>query len=163
MNDEVTGLASQLGLFDRLEGELERGRRYGRPLSVLMLDVDGLEEINQSTHRLFGSYVLRALGELLHQTLRRSDAVFHFESDEFFVILPETRAQQAIVAAERTRRIIEEHEFISDPFRVQLTVSTGVGGAAGTIGETARDLVRSVDQALDAAKREGRNRCALAS
>ena len=80
MIDAVTGLVSQPFLFERLEEELDRGRRYGRPLSVMMVDVDGLKRINEETHRLFGSYVLREVGELLSKSLRRCDSVFRYEA-----------------------------------------------------------------------------------
>lgn len=162
MIDDVTGLPSEPHLFERLEEELDRGRRYGRPLAVMMLDIDCLRTINEETHRLFGSYVLREVGELLSRNLRRCDTVFRFESDEFVAILPETTPEGAMVAAERARRLIESHRFESPPWAVQVTVSVGVTGSAGTSDETARSIVRSVDVAVDAAKRDGRNRCAMA-
>lgn len=163
MIDAVTGLVSQPFLFERLEEELDRGRRYGRPLSVMMVDVDGLKRINEETHRLFGSYVLREVGELLSKSLRRCDSVFRYEADEFVVILPETTPEGAMIAAERTRELIERHSFSSPPWSIQVTVSAGVIAATGAQSETARELVRSVDGALDLAKRDGPNRCALAA
>ncbi len=163
MIDDVTGLPSQPLVFDRLEEELHRGRRYGRPLSVLMLDVDGLKQVNQETHRLFGSFVLREIGELFLRTFRRCDTVYRFESDQFVVILPETRTEHAWIAAERVRRTVGEREFSSPPWSVHMTISAGVGGSTGGKDETARDLIRSLDQAVDRAKRQGRNRCELAA
>lgn len=163
MIDAVTGLASQPFLFERLEEELDRGRRYGRPLSVMMVDIDGLKRINEDTHRLFGSYVLREVGELISKSLRRCDSVFRYEADEFVVILPETSREGALIAAERTRELIARHSFASPPWSVQVTVCAGVVSATGTQTETARELVRNVDGALDVAKREGGNRCALAA
>lgn len=160
MIDAVTGLGSQPFLFERLEEELDRGRRYGRPLSVMMVDVDGLKRINEETHRLFGSYVLREVGELLAKGLRRCDSVFRYEADEFVVILPETGRDGALVAAERTRALVEKHTFSSPPWSIRVTVSAGVVSATGARSETARELVRSVDGALDVAKRDGKNRCA---
>lgn len=162
MIDDVTGLPSEPQLFARLEDELDRVRRYGRPLSVVMVDIDRLRSINEQTHRLFGSYVLRVVGELLARNLRSCDAVFRYEGDEFVAILPETTADAAMVAAERARRLVESQRFESSPWSIQVTVSVGVAGAAGTQDETARALVRSVDVATETAKREGRNRCAMA-
>jgi two-component system cell cycle response regulator len=154
--DPLTGLFNRRVLDERLPRELRRTRRYRRPLSALMLDVDHFKRVNDTYGHDVGDVVLVFLGELLKQQLRDCDEVFRYGGEEFFVLLPETPRPGAREVAERLRRVFEERSP-ETPAGPQ-TLSIGVAALADLPGPAdALTLLQAADAALYAAKEGGRN------
>jgi len=159
ITDGLTGLYNHRFFRTKLEEEVERGRRYGHPFSLIMIDVDNFKTYNDLNGHLAGDSVLRELGCLLKLNLRSSDSVARYGGEEFVVLLSETDKQSALSMAERLRAAVQDHSF---PFRERqpggmLTISLGV--ASFPLDATYPDeLVKKADAALYLAKSAGKNR-----
>jgi diguanylate cyclase (GGDEF)-like protein len=157
--DALTGIPNRRAFDLLLTSELERARRYRRPLAVLVVDVDHFKRINDSRGHPAGDAALRAVAGSLAASLRRSDRVCRYGGVEFVVIAPETRYEGAGQLAERLRATIAMLQLpvTGDPLR--LTVSIGVSSWDGVdpFPDSAA-LLSHADQALYEAKQAGRNR-----
>lgn len=165
--DELTGLYNRFSMESMLTDEIGRARRYGRPLSVAMIDLDWFEQINERSGHHIGDRVLHEVSRLIASELRASDRPTRHGGDELCLILPETDGVQALALSERLRRRVEDHPFLSadarDPaIELQVTVSIGVAVFGDAI-DSAERLVKAADRALRDAKSAGRNRIALAA
>lgn len=157
--DALTGLANRAALDRRFARALEQARRYQRPLSIVMLDIDHFKRINDELGHQMGDRVLKEFADLLKGCLRGSDAVGRWGGEEFLVLCPETGGQQAVTFAERLCEQSRALAFSTD--RVQ-TLSAGVAELNAT--DTGDSLLRRADAALYRAKHEGRDRvCFMAS
>jgi diguanylate cyclase (GGDEF)-like protein len=155
--DHLTGCFTRAHGMELLQRELQRARRSGQPLSVLMFDVDCFKSINDRAGHLHGDTVLATVGTQLQEVLRSTDVRCRYGGDEFLVILPETPVLGAAQVAEYLRREIAQANQESG-----VTISLGV--AAATAGEMdTRALIGRADEALYRAKRGGRNRYCLAT
>ena len=156
--DKLTGLYNNRMYNFILTGEITRAQRHGRPISVLMLDIDHFKRINDDHGHLAGDRVLERLGLLLRECTRSGNSVCRYGGEEFAIILPELGVEVAGETAERLREIVEQTEFdIGKDHRIKVTVSIGVAAFPGSAG-TAEDLTKAADIALYAAKEGGRNR-----
>jgi diguanylate cyclase (GGDEF)-like protein len=157
--DSVTALFNRSYFDTRLHQELERARRAGTPLTVLLLDIDDFKKINDTYGHPFGDAILHAVGEILRSTVRVFDICARFGGDEFAILMPTTDHARATASAERIRkRVATNTSFPSGP---RLTVSIGV--AVSSEDDTPADLVRRADRLLYQAKEQGKNRvCANA-
>lgn len=156
IRDELTGCATRGYGLDRLQGELRRAFRTGRPLSLLLFDIDEFKAVNDTAGHLTGDLVLQSVGAVVRQMLRTSDLCCRIGGDEFLVVLPETPTQGAIIVAEKLRekvsRLRSDHSGLP-------SVSISVGYVTAGQGEIdGLALVHKADRALYTAKREGRNR-----
>ena len=157
--DALTKVLNRRALLERLTAEVDRARRFGSPLSLLLLDVDYFKQINDTAGHLAGDHVLRQLGELLQEAVRTVDVVARYGGEEFVVILPETHADGGMVFAERLRDRISAHPFDVGAGREQhLTVSIGLASVRGDAVLSADDLFGLADEALYRAKSAGRNK-----
>src|ERR1051326_1838989 len=136
---------------------MDRARRFGTDVSILMIDIDHFKRVNDTAGHPAGDEVLRQLAGLLSDAVRSIDIVARFGGEEFVVILPQTGPEGGMVFAERLRHRIAEQEFDVPGRELRLTVSIGLATfpAAGTT--TADDLLARADEALYRAKTEGRN------
>ena len=160
--DPLTHLSNRRALLDRLAIELDRARRYGTVVSLLMLDVDHFKRINDTHGHLVGDDVLREMGGVLQHAVRAVDVVARFGGEEFVVVLPETGPEGAVAFAERLREKIESHVFRhGESVTPRLTASIGVASYPGLRVETTDDLIARADEALYRAKTDGRNRVCL--
>jgi len=162
ITDPLIGIYNRRYLDRRLEEEVARARRYGHPLSMLMLDVDHFKRINDEHGHQAGDGVLRFLGELIMGAVRGPDVVARYGGEELVVISPEIARERALALAERLRTHIEAHEFVvtsesASRTAIPFTVSIGVATLDSGIPD-ALALVRCADDALYAAKSAGRNR-----
>ncbi|MBL4845987.1 MAG: diguanylate cyclase [Planctomycetes bacterium] len=147
-------------LFNR--GHFERSLRDARrrfetsrsPYSLIMLDLDGFKQVNDTRGHLMGDAVLREVGQLLHKVMRQDDLCFRYGGDEVAVILNDTDEEGAIIAGEKIRAAVADHEF-GEEIRLSASLGTASCPAHAT---SAADLVRKSDQALYRAKQLGRNR-----
>jgi two-component system cell cycle response regulator len=156
--DGLTALHNYRTFQERLAQEVARAERYARPLSLLMIDVDGFKAYNDANGHPRANLVLQELARLLGEMSRISDTVARCGGDEFAVILPETDNVSARSIAERLRVQVEGHLFPGEERvpRGTLTISIGVGSHVS--GGTKDTLLQAADAALYAAKRGGRNR-----
>lgn len=150
--DSLTGLCNRRALGERLGVEFVRARRYGSPLSLLMLDVDQFKQYNDAFGHIAGDRILRTVGHMLHDQARITDLPARYGGEEFAVVLPETDASGALVAAERIRRALESQAW---PLRA-VTVSIGVCTMDASAAD-AEALIAAADSALYRSKAAGRN------
>jgi diguanylate cyclase (GGDEF)-like protein len=153
--DPLTRLRNRRVLHERLEEEFARSLRYGSPLSVLLLDLDGLKQLNDRHGHRSGDEALERVAEAIRAGSRSTDVAARWGGDEFAILAPNTGRAEALRLAERVRILASD----GSPPPEAVTVSVGVGtferdGRAAT----ADDLVRAADAALYEAKRSGRNR-----
>ena len=156
--DALTGLNNR-GEFQRqLKEEEERSRRYNRPLSLLMFDIDHFKRVNDTHGHQAGDEVLRALAVRLREQIRPVDHAARYGGEEFVVILPETTNEGALALAERLRMAVAGTAVpVAEGRTISVTISIGVATFSADAGsETA--LIAAADTALYAAKEGGRNR-----
>jgi diguanylate cyclase len=154
--DGLTGLFGRRYLEERLTDEVARFKRYGRPFSVIMLDIDFFKDLNDNYGHVFGDFVLRRLAQILRDGVRSSDIAARYGGEEFALILPETDLDPAVSMAEKIRRTIEEAEFARGEIRAEVTASFGVTGCKADIDHV-HELIERADEALYMAKDDGRN------
>jgi len=155
-SDSLTGLANRQHLMSRLEAELKRAARYGKPVTLLMIDLDHFKRINDSRGHQAGDAVLREFAGLIRETLRETDFAGRYGGEEFCVVLPETNLAGGITMAERIREATGEHDFlVPGGERLRVTCSIGVAAAESPVVE---ELVAAADARLYQAKAAGRNR-----
>ncbi|WP_019626097.1 sensor domain-containing diguanylate cyclase [Thioalkalivibrio sp. ALJT] len=150
--DWLTGLANRLSLGNTLESELERGRRYGRPLALIMFDVDHFKDFNDEYGHETGDEILKRLAGAIRENLREVDFLGRWGGEEFMVVVPETDGSRAEIMAEKLRKAVAAMKT-SCP--VPVTASFGVTEARR--GDTQKSLARRVDEAMYQAKKAGRN------
>lgn len=157
--DFLTGICTRRYFFERLSIELMRTRRYLKPISCLLVDIDHLGQINATYGVPCGDQILAQVARLLMEVTRATDIVGRYGGEEFIIALPETNREQAQATAEKLRKRIEEHAFRFGGKDIQVTVSVGVAGSdeATSIAE----LVAQASVALQNAKRAGRNRVSV--
>lgn len=154
--DALTGLCNR-GVFNReIKREFDRARRYSRDLSLLMFDIDHFKRFNDSYGHQVGDLVLKELGNLVSLNFRSNDLSARYGGEEFAVVLPETSLENALIKAERLRKLIMNHAFSSDATRLAVTVSIGLATLEEEMEES-EDLIKAADEALYRAKHAGRN------
>jgi two-component system cell cycle response regulator len=158
--DALTQIANQRYLMDFLEREVLRTSRHGRPLSLVMFDIDRFKSINDEMGHLVGDYTLRELASCVRKMVRREDLFARYGGEEFALVLVETNHDQAMEAAERIRQAVEKHAFRFEERSFSLTISLGVAQCPTDGTATPLELVRKSDEKLYEAKRSGRNRVA---
>jgi diguanylate cyclase (GGDEF)-like protein len=150
--DPLTRLLNRRGLAERLEQEVARARRYEHPLSLLMVDLDHLKEINDRRGHYAGDSALRQVATALGQGSRSTDWAGRWGGDEFLLIAPSTGPDAARVVAERIRQLARGRGDAT-PLSVSVGVATWEDGDL-----QAETLLAKADAALYQAKQEGRNR-----
>jgi len=156
--DALTGLYNRREFLNRIRTEWGRFKRYGRPLSLIMLDIDHFKRINDTYGHECGDMVLRELGHLISRHKRAQDLCCRYGGEEFMVVLTETTMDDAFHVAEGLRRLIGEHAFAYDGQPIQVHVSLGVSGAAEQLPADVETFINMADKAMYRAKREGRDR-----
>jgi len=155
LQDELTGCGNKRALDSNLHREADLATRHKTPLSIVMLDVDHFKVINDTMGHIAGDSVLKELAHTLKQCARQSDLCFRYGGEEFLLILDDTDAVQALNIAERVRASVAEHDFSYNGKIIPVTIS--LGAATFKLGETLDDFKVRADQALYAAKDQGRN------
>lgn len=160
--DGLTGLYNHRHLHERLGLEVERSRRSGLPVSLLMIDVDHFKEYNDRHGHPAGDEVLRRLARLMNAERRANDLCARYGGEEFAILLVDTAKETGAAAAERLRQRVAEHGFPDAETQPggRLTISVGVATHPGD-ADTPAALLEAADEALYEAKRQGRNRVAL--
>lgn len=157
--DDLTGLLNMRSLYQRLELEFARGRRFHRSVCVVMMDMDYFKSVNDGHDHLFGSFVLSEVGKIIKNTIRNVDIAARYGGDEFLIVLTEVDIPGARAFCERLRKNISKFVFKNGEDNITLTTSIGFAIKSPEDDKTdARELVRAADHALYAAKEAGRNR-----
>jgi diguanylate cyclase (GGDEF)-like protein/PAS domain S-box-containing protein len=156
ITDGMTGLFNSRHFYESIEKELERSRRYGRPLSLLLMDIDNFKKVNDQFGHLEGDKVLQSLAMVIRGCLREMDSAYRYGGEEFIVILPETRNEDAINVAERLRqRFADQIQRPAEEQILHCTVSIGV--SQFITGDDAKSLVKRADEGTYQAKHQGKN------
>jgi diguanylate cyclase (GGDEF)-like protein len=153
--DPLTGLFNRTFFFAAVEREIARSARSGRGFCLLMMDLDELKTVNDRYGHFVGDRVLRGVGEVIREGVRRIDTAARYGGDEFVVLLPETEASGAYVLAEKIRIGVAELEIAGTEAHTSLSV--GVVGYPDD-GTTSDELMIAADQAMYGSKRSGKNR-----
>jgi diguanylate cyclase (GGDEF)-like protein/PAS domain S-box-containing protein len=156
--DYLTSLANRRHFMEQGQIELERAKRYNKPLSVFMIDIDYFKKINDTYGHKFGDFVLQTLAAKLRETLRLIDVIGRIGGEEFAVLLPETGLREAAEVAERLRDSVARTNVPREEgMPINFTVSIGV--ATMQDKESSLDgLLSQADAAMYAAKQSGRNK-----
>jgi diguanylate cyclase (GGDEF)-like protein len=157
--DSLTGVNNRNFFMQRLHSEVQRARRYGRPMSLIFIDVDNFKDINDRYGHLQGDQVLRELGALFQRNLRSVDLLGRYGGDEFVLLLPETSLDMAQDTGDKLIRSVREHHFpnLDDPEQpVGVSISVGISSLAP--GQDEERFLQAADAALYVAKKEGRDR-----
>ena len=161
--DGLTGLVVRRHFQSKMEEEFRRARRYNKPLSYLMTDIDHFKKFNDTYGHQTGDAVLREVAKIVRKSVRETDIAARYGGEEFCVILPETEPEGAVQFAERLRQSVEAATFIgAQGEELKVTISIGVSSIPYTSPETADDMIKLADDSLYVCKKNGRNRVELA-
>jgi diguanylate cyclase (GGDEF)-like protein len=158
-SDPLTKMYTKRYLLIRLGEEIHKAEGGKQPLSVFIFDIDHFKKYNDTHGHLAGDDLLRMLGKIVRQEVREDDTAARYGGEEFVIILPNTAKDNAVVIAEKIRKVIETSPFPNGHTQPlgKVTISGGVA-TLGQDGGTTNDLLRASDQALYLAKEQGRNR-----
>ena len=156
--DGLTGLYNHDHLNRILENEWKRSRRYGSPMSLIMMDIDYFKAVNDTYGQLVGNDVLEEIARILRRTTREVDTIARFGGDEFAIVAPEASLDDAVAMAERIRLNVCESLNIDATRDHIVTTSLGVVCADDVRVRSAAELVELADRAMYVSKRLGRNK-----
>lgn len=158
--DGLTNVYNRRYLEQRLSEEVAYSKRYSKPLTVVMLDIDFFKNLNDTYGHQAGDYVLVTVSGLLTEALREYDIVARYGGEEFAVILPTTPKQKGASIAERLRVSIAEHNFEFKGEEISTSISLGVACFPDN-GDTPDSLIAAADKALYRSKESGRNQVSV--
>jgi len=155
--DELTQLYNSRYFFSALESEINRSVRYGEPLSLVFIDLDKFKSVNDRYGHLMGSETLKEVGCIIRETIRHPDIACRYGGDEYTLILPETNIAGGVLTAERLRKRIAEHEFLTEHgLSLSMTGSFGVS-TFPTLAGSKEKLIETADKALYQVKEQNGN------
>ncbi len=154
--DPLTGLYNRFYLSTVVEEEFYKAKRYNYPLSVVMVDIDHFKRINDEHGHLVGDFVLKEIGGIVKNAIRKGDIPIRYGGEEILVVLPFSRKKEGYIVAERIKKEVEKKDFEVFGVKVKLTISAGVASLKneGSLNE----LIEKADQNLYMAKKRGRNK-----
>ena len=158
--DELTRVNNRRSFNELAQVEVKKSRRYGHPLSVLLMDIDHFKKVNDTYGHANGDQVLREFAQLYKDNLRDTDLFARFGGEEFVALLPETPADKALALANRLSNRLAEHKvaLVDSPQHIQVTVSSGLCELLDD-QDSLDKLLAKADKALYHSKNSGRNRC----
>jgi diguanylate cyclase (GGDEF)-like protein len=160
--DDLTGLYNMRYMDEVLEKEVRRAIRFGTRFCVFFVDLDNLKEVNDRHGHLTGSSVLKQFADILRIQLREVDSIIRYGGDEYIVLLLGANAEVGAAVAERLRKSIADHPFVTAAgCTIHLTCSIGVA-AFPEHGKTKDELLRVADQSMYRGKRSGKNQVIIA-
>jgi diguanylate cyclase (GGDEF)-like protein len=157
ITDGLTGLYNHRYFQDELARAFEESARYGRPLSLAIVDLDFFKKINDSYGHAVGDEVLKGVSKIFQESIRSTDLTARYGGEEFAVMMPETDVNDAIAFAEKIRRLVGSTPIQTQAGPVNVTVSVGVATVPHPKIHAAKELVVAADNALYRAKHAGRN------
>lgn len=162
LRDMLTGLPNRRAILDALERELERSRRAGTALSIVLIDIDHFKKINDVHGHLAGDEVLRQIAVELRQRLRQSDVAGRYGGEEFLLVLPDTALDGALKVVETLRGSIATHPARFGDLSLSYRLSAGVWAGIPGPGDSSDTLIARADAALYDAKAAGRDSVCVA-
>jgi len=157
ITDPLTGLFNVRHFRNSMAQELERTRRTGEPVTLMMVDLDHFKSINDTWGHESGNLVLQTVAELLQSQTRMLDVCCRYGGEEFAVILPATQLMLAKQVAERFRQALESYVIDLGATELQVTASIGLAVSDGRRGDEVSTLITRADECLYEAKHNGRN------
>jgi two-component system cell cycle response regulator len=158
VTDGLTKCYNKAFFNQRCEAEVKKSKATGKPLSLLLFDLDHFKKLNDTYGHDAGDYVLKEVSSVIRTNgVRDGDVFARYGGEEFCIILPQTNLKQSFEIAERIRKLIQDHPFTYDGKRLPVTSSVGVADYRGGVN-TGTDLFKRVDMALYKSKNGGRNR-----
>jgi diguanylate cyclase (GGDEF)-like protein len=154
--DVLTGLRNHRAFHETLRTEMHRSQRYGRPLGLVMLDIDSFKELNDKFGHQAGDAALTELGKVIRAATRHEDYSARYGGDEIAILLPETPPSGCLSVVRRLVRSVREHKFLFGNVRLPFSISVGVAFFKPDMSIT--QLIGAADQALYRAKQAGKDR-----
>lgn len=154
LTDALTGIGSRRLLEDKLEAECARAKRYKRPFSVAIIDLDNFKTINDVLGHGPGDDALKKLAECMKSQKRTPDILARYGGDEFVILMPETKAHDAAVLLERIRAKVQKIQVAEN---ISMTISCGIAQGLPDQNDSSSEIIRRADLALYEAKSAGRN------
>jgi diguanylate cyclase len=155
--DSLTGICNRRYLEERVKEEFARHKRYMRPLSLIMFDLDFFKKINDTHGHQCGDFILKSVVSTARESLREVDTLARYGGEEFCCVLPETPLSAAFMLSERIRGDVMKQEYRFGDKVIPVTISIGVSAIDENI-ESTDSLFKNADDALYEAKRTGRNK-----
>lgn len=162
IRDPLTNLFNRRILGETLDHEMAKADRKSYPVSLIMMDIDNFKSINDTYGHKAGDQALQSLADFILSCIRRSDTACRFGGDEFIIVMPETSVQSSYERAENIRQGVQSIQLTDIGIPGNLAVSIGIA-TYPVHGATREDLLRAADEALYAAKAQGRNRVVSAT
>jgi two-component system, cell cycle response regulator len=159
--DELTGLIVKRRFDEELNRYIAVSRTQGAELAMIMIDMDGVKQINDTYGHSFGAYAIAQTGKLIKAATEHNGLASRFGGDEFMVFIPNVNIEAAQQIAETIRRQVETHPFEKEGIDLRPTVSVGVSDLKK--GDTMASLFKRADEALYLSKRTGRNKVSIVS
>jgi diguanylate cyclase (GGDEF)-like protein len=157
-SDELTELANYRYFSETLQKETSRAKRYNRPLSLMMIDIDDFKSCNDTYGHPAGDMVLKRIASLIKKNTRGCDLVARYGGEEFSVILPETSEEEAHVVTERIRESIDKFEFKTEDGKPIGNLSVTIGlSSIPKKANNKKELISTADSALYSGKASGKN------
>ena len=160
--DSLTGSLNRPAFFQHAEKEFARGKRYFRPLSVIMVDIDHFKRINDQYGHHGGDQVLQIFAEACQEVIRSTDLMGRIGGEEFALLLPDTPIKSAFNLAERLRTRINKFPYLAGEMLIEVTASLGVAELQSD-DINFKALLQRADEALYEAKHAGRNQVKIAA
>ncbi len=155
--DGLTGCLNKRSFLDELASRFKAAERFGKKLSLIVIDIDHFKSVNDTYGHAVGDQVIRGLGEILRKAARETDAVARFGGEEFCILCEETDSEGAQLLAERVREELKAREFETELGKLRVTVSLGVAQFPED-AKADKQLFELADKALYLAKQTGRDR-----
>ena len=159
--DALSGAFNRRHFLEMATEEIQRAKRYSRPLIVMMIDIDFFKKVNDTYGHAAGDSAIKQVASICQNSLREQDLFGRLGGEEFAVLLPETKIEDGMLLAQRIRSTVESRVIEQDPHRFSVTLSIGVSGLSES-NSTIDLLLQLADEALYTAKKTGRNRVELA-
>ena len=160
--DSLTGALSRAAYLQHAEKEFKRSKRYNRPLSTIMIDIDHFKKINDQYGHAAGDHVLQIFVEAIEEEIRGPDAIGRIGGEEFALLMPDTPLKAAAHLAERVRQRITKYPYIAGKMLIEVTASLGVA-VMEEEDANYKAMLQRADEALYTAKHSGRNRVTMAA
>jgi two-component system, cell cycle response regulator len=155
--DGLTGVNNKRYFLEYLEREMGRCHRYGRPLTLMMFDIDFFKKINDVHGHLAGDYVLRELSQTIKRMVRKEQCFARYGGEEFALVVPEDGLEKSRIFAEKIRHTIEKKQFVFENQEIPVTLSLGMADMTPDMVEPLQ-FIKVADANLYKAKKTGRNR-----
>jgi len=155
--DELTGLLNMRAFSTLLDKQITTVERYSQPFTLMMIDVDELKKVNDQFGHATGTQMIKTFAASISDCVRTSDVLARYGGDEFVILMPHTRSEAALIAAERIRAAIHESSFDMNGQHIAASASIGIASYPESV-DAARDVLDKADVALYWSKQSGRDR-----